>query len=170
MGRPGAAASAIWRHLLSGLWPSRYWQIALRSWCDEDEDGRQLPLDLDRIRQGFDWLVSALRLPEELVEPPSIRRSEPPFYKYPEPPEMLLLNSFFLGDLALARDLFARNIATGNLKRYLGQTVVSSRRDLLAEPDTLVEAVAPKLFPPRAGQGQGGARWSCSSRRPSIWR
>jgi hypothetical protein len=36
----------------------------------EDEDGRQLPLDVDRIRQAFDWLVSALELPEELVEPP----------------------------------------------------------------------------------------------------
>jgi hypothetical protein len=71
---------------------------------------------------------------------------------------MLLLNSFFLGDLALARDLFARNVATGNLKRYLGQTVVSSRRDLLAEPDVLAEVVAPKLFP--------AARWPGPKRSP----
>jgi hypothetical protein len=125
-----------------------------------DPDGRLLPLDRTAIRKAFEWLVSALRLPEELTEPPIFAIRTYQYFKYPEPPEPLLLNSFFLGDLALAKNLFERGTATGNLKRYLGLIRPKARRDLLQDREALTEAAAPGLFP--------AARWPGPGRNPLV--
>ncbi|MEO0034216.1 MAG: hypothetical protein RLZZ501_239, partial [Pseudomonadota bacterium] len=103
----------------------------------------------------YQWLVTALNLPASKVEPPKFAIRSYQFFKTPEPPEPLLLNSFFLGDLAKARDLFEKKRATTNLRRYLGVDQPSRRQDLLDDTGALEAAVAPRATPPGRWPGKG---------------
>ena len=66
----------------------------------------------------------------------------------PNPPEPLLLNSFFLADLAEAMDQFDRNSAMTNLRDYLAAKPKPDRPDLLRDNRVVADAVAPGHFPP----------------------
>ncbi len=96
-----------------------------------------------------------LGLAPDLVKPPrfAIRCYE--YFKNTDPPEPLLLNSFFLRDLAEAKDLFVRKLPTRNLRRYLGSEVPESRADLLTDRAAVEAAVAPKQIPPVRWPGPG---------------
>jgi AAA domain len=126
----------------------------------QDEEGNLLPLDFATIDNAFRWLVKTLDIPQELVEPPRLAIRSYQYYKNSGPPESLLLNSFFLGDLASAAELWRGGKATPNLKRYLGVEQPSQRRDVLQDQDAVVQAVAPALFPP--------ARWPGNGRHPLV--
>ena len=130
-GVPRALAGA-----LEGLarWPEAERTLAGRfdaTVRHDDGEGNVLPLGAGLIRRAFELLVSALAVPGDLVEAPSFTNRSYQHYKNPDPPEPLLLNSFFLGDLAAAGDLFRRGAATPNLQRYLGASRPATRRDLL---------------------------------------
>jgi hypothetical protein len=125
-----------------------------------DEKGEVLPLDAKNIRRAFDWLVGELGLTADLVEPPRFAIRTYEYYKNPGSPEPLLLNSFFLGDLAKASDLLIRGGGSSNLKRYLGLDRPKTRYDLLDDRYALSAAVAPGLFPP--------ARWPGPGRHPLV--
>jgi hypothetical protein len=124
------------------------------------DDGEELSLDRATIAAGWEWLVANLDLPRDLVAPPrfAIRCFE--YFKYVEPPEPLLLNSFFLDDLGAAKTLFCEGRATPNLRRYLGCDVPEIYRDLLQDTEALESAVAPELIPP--------ARWPGPGRHPLV--
>jgi hypothetical protein len=94
---------------------------------------------------AYDTLVYELGLPSGWIEPPEFAIRSYTYFKDPNPPEPLLLNSFFLADLALARKLFSEGKATANLRRYLGVEHSPNRRDLLTDTETLAEAVSPGL-------------------------
>ncbi|UIL26908.1 hypothetical protein LZK75_17295 [Rhizobium leguminosarum] len=95
-------------------------QIVLKRWPDEergllegllaklsiaDAEGNPLPLTRDAIQGGFEWLARRIRLGSKFIKPPSIVLRSYQYYKFPDPPEAVLLNSFFLGDLAKATTL-----------------------------------------------------------------
>lgn len=126
----------------------------------QDAEGELLPLDLPTIRNAYHWLVTTLALPPDLVQPPRFAIRSYQYYRNSDPPEPLLLNSFFLSDLAAAISLWREGKATSNLKRYLGAEQPASPRDLLQDHEALIEAVAPGAFPP--------ARWPGEGRHPLV--
>jgi hypothetical protein len=127
----------------------------------EDEESEEEPvLDRATLAVAYEWLVARLGLPPDLVAPPrfAIRCYE--YYKSLDPPEPLLLNSFYLGDLAMARGLCVTGRATPNLRRYLGVEAPAQRLDLLRDGPALEAAVAPGKIPP--------ARWPGAGRHPLV--
>jgi hypothetical protein len=75
---------------------------------DDEEELRNKPLTRQSIERAYRVLISRLGIPDEWVHPPDFAIRSFVYFKDPSPPEPLLLNSFFLGDLATARQLFTR--------------------------------------------------------------
>ena len=145
------------------------WRIADRSIVEplsemlrsaDAEDADIQPLDREDIESAYRWLVAALGLPEELASPPQFAIRCHEYFKSPGPPEPLVVNSFFLKDLATAKSLFAEGRANTSLRRYLGVEVPPARRDLLQDTSALEAAIAPKLTPP--------SRWPGPGRHPLV--
>jgi hypothetical protein len=123
---------------------------------NEDKDAlRKRPLTRAALFAAYEALVHELGLPREWVEPPGFAIRSYTYYKDPNPPEPLLLNSFFLMDLAIARKLFSEDKATPNLRRYLGVERPRNSRDLLRDTTALAEAVSPECTPLARWPGQG---------------
>lgn len=148
--------------VLSG-WPSA--EASLIQKLEErlqrhDGQGNVLPVNREAMVEAHAWLVRALGLPEDLVELPSFAIRSYQYFKFPEPPDPLLLNSFFLGDLARARESFGARRATPNLRRYLGVEPPMDRCNLLDDVGALEAALAPALTPP--------ARWPSKGRHSLV--
>jgi hypothetical protein len=105
----------------------------------------ELPLSKNILLAAYEKLISKLGLPKAWVEEPSFAIRSYVYFKDPNPPEPLLLNSFFLSDLALARQLFAEGKAPQNLCRYLGIEQPTDRQNLLQNTNILEEAVSPSM-------------------------
>lgn len=131
---------------------------ALRRGSSDTEEN--IALDLATINAGWEWLVTRLGLPRDLVTPPKFAIRSYESYKNFEPPDPLLLNSFYLNDLSTARSLFSQGKASANLRRYLGVTPPRTRHDLLQDRTALEGAVAPEGIPP--------ARWPGPGRHPLV--
>jgi hypothetical protein len=161
-------AWAVPRALRGDLYKLGDWQIAegvLVEKLDrlirrEDKEGELLPLDHQAIQRAYRWAVSGLGLSSDLVEPPRFAVRSYQYYRNSDPPEPLLLNSFFLNDLASARTLFRDGKASANLKKYLGVDKPDKRIDLLHDYEALGQAVAPRAFPL--------ARWPGPERHPLV--
>ncbi|MGI4850921.1 MAG: DEAD/DEAH box helicase [Janthinobacterium lividum] len=80
--------------------------------------------------------------------------------KKAESPWPLLINSFYLNDLAQAKDLIFEGKASKNLLRYLGVEVPDIRHSVLGNHDLLKDALAPKNMPI--------ARWPGKGRHPLV--
>ncbi|HEY2290018.1 MAG TPA: AAA domain-containing protein [Thermoanaerobaculia bacterium] len=129
----------------------------LRGSGDEEDEP---VLDRETILRAYEWLLERLGLPRELTASPRFAiRAYPPFKGF-DPPDPLLLNSFFLRDLSVARTLFSEGRATSNLRLYIGERTPPNTKDLLRDWDALEAAVAPKLTPP--------ARWPGRGRHPLV--
>lgn len=127
----------------------------------EDEEGlRQRPITRAALFAAYEALVRELGLPMEWVEPPGFAIRSYAYYKDPNPPEPLLLNSFFLTDLAFARRLFAEGKAPQNIQRYISVERPLRCRDLLRDTSALAEAVSPGFTPL--------ARWPAPGRYPLV--
>lgn len=123
---------------------------------NEDENElRKCPLTRAALFAAHNALVQELNLPIDWVEPPEFAIRSYTYFKDRNPPEPLLLNSFFLADLAIARTLFSEGKATPNLQRYLGIERPQTPLDLLSNPTALAEAVSPALTPLGRWPGQG---------------
>ncbi len=125
-----------------------------------DEDGELLPLDRDTIAKAYQWLVKTLALPAALINAPRFSIRSYQYFRNNDPPEPLLLNSFFLGDLAAAASSFRDGTATANLKRYVGVQHPAQRCDLLLDSEALLDALSPRNFP--------AARWPGRERHPLV--
>ena len=125
-----------------------------------EEELRSRSLTRAALVSAYEALVHELGLPMEWVEPPEIAIRSYAYYKDPNPPEQLLLNSFFLKDLALARRLFTEGKAPQNLRRYLGIDRPPPRGDLLRDTPALAEAVSPGRTPL--------SRWPGKDRHPLV--
>lgn len=112
------------------------------------------PVDWPTLARAYEILVGEFGLPEELVEPPTFAVCSYTHYRNPDPPEPLLLNSFFLGDLALARRLVTSGQVPLALDRYLGRRP-QEKRDLLTNELALRETISPDLTPLSRWPGPG---------------
>lgn len=125
-----------------------------------EEEPRSRLLTTTALFSAYEALVHDLGLPMEWVEPPAIAIRSYAYYKDPNPPEAIVLNSFFLKDLALARRLFMEGNAPPNLRNYLGVDRPQARGDLLCDKAVLEEAVSPLRTPL--------SRWPGKDRHPLV--
>jgi hypothetical protein len=121
-----------------------------------DRDGKPVPLDLATIDKAHRFLVALFGLPSHLVEPPTFALRIYHYYKARNPPEVLLLNSFFLGDLARAAGLVRQNTVPMGLRRYLGIEKSSQTFDLLNDQHVVERAIAPAMMPRAQWPAIGG--------------
>ena len=112
-----------------------------------EEELIKSPLTKAALLSAYNALIQEFGLSTEWVEPPEFAVRAYTYFKDPNPPEPLLLNSFFLEDLALARKLFSEGKATQNLRRYIGVERPPKSLDLLCSTTALEEAVSPGLTP-----------------------
>ncbi len=134
--------------------------LGIRADDQSEDDWSARPLTLKDVFRAYQALVRHLRLPTDLVEPPTFAIRSYVYFKDSNPPDAVLLNSFFMADLAQARVLFQGPTPPENLKRYLGALPPTWNADLLKEDDVLEDAVAPCYTPL--------ARWPAQDRQPSL--
>jgi len=125
----------------------------------EDKDGKPLPLTAKSIDAAYRWLVETLGLDAHFAKQPVFAVRSYQYFKLQDPPESILLNSFFLEDLASAAALTGSG-STVNLNRYLGAAKPKARRNLMKDNEALSEALEPAQFPPGA--------WPASGRHPLV--
>ncbi len=131
----------------------------LRNQTTDDADRTQ-PLTRAGLMSAYEDLIAKLGLPVDWIEPPEFAIRSYTYYKDPNPPEPILLNSFFLTDLAFAKELFLNKKAPRNLRRYLGHERPKEPKDLIRDEDALEEAVSPQKTPL--------ARWPGPGRPPLV--
>jgi superfamily I DNA and/or RNA helicase len=120
-----------------------------------DSEGAVLPITRSMIDKAFKWLVETLKLPKHIIIEPRFLIRKYEYYKNSEPPEPLILNSFFLNDLATAKSYFKNGMATANLMRYLGVIKPEESHNLLTDSSALECSIAPSLFPKSAWPAKG---------------
>lgn len=120
-----------------------------------DDDGELLPLALGDLHAAYEWLIAELGISITMTRPPKYVVRYYQWFRLDEPPEALLLNSFFLDDLACAREMFRAGTATGNLKLYVGGERPDKREELLRDPAALFRALHPGNMPLGRWPGKG---------------
>lgn len=147
------------------LWPKMESQLVakveniLRDRSPEDADGCK-PITRDGLTAAYEYLIARLELPVEWMQPPEFAIRSYTHFRDSNPPEPILLNSFFLADLSLAKVLFANDETPHNLRRYLGVELPTQTQDLLLDDETLEKAVSPQYTPL--------ARWPGPGRNPLV--
>lgn len=121
-----------------------------------DNEGNPMPLDGVTLRKAFQWLVTSLKLPTGLYEEPSFVLRVFHYFKSKNPPEVALLNSFFLADLARASKLLEQGKPGQALTRYLGADRVSQSPNILQTPALIEALVAPAITPATQWPSPGG--------------
>jgi hypothetical protein len=141
-----------------GRWPSAE-KILLEGLTKkvsvEDKNGNPQPLSRAAIKGAHDWLVEALGLDGQLVKPSAFALRSYQYFKVQGAPETVLLNSFYLDDLARARMLVAEGRAPSNLRRYLGVEKPRIRRNLMKDRGAISDALEPAKFPLGSWPGSG---------------
>ncbi|PZR23743.1 MAG: hypothetical protein DI535_23310 [Citrobacter freundii] len=125
-----------------------------------DENGRELPIDWAGIITARQYIIDKLGLEKQFLTESIFAVRSYVWHTSPDPPEPILLNSFFLGDLATASELFANGKATTNLQRYVGMLSPKTRYNLLDDNSALEQVLAPSLMSP--------ARWPGPGRHPLV--
>mgnify|MGYP003648484402 FL=1 len=120
-----------------------------------DHNEEIIALTKERITELYANLVSSLGLEKQEKRAPyfALRRFE--FFASKTPPEPSLLNSFYLEDLSIARNLAKDGKLTHALKYYLGERKPLSPIDLLANQAGLQDLQQPALAPLGRWPGKG---------------
>lgn len=127
----------------------------------QDEEGNILPLESDVIDSGTDWLAKILNLPDDEVIRPGFAIRVPQQYgRFAEAPEPELLNSFFIGDLVVARTALGEGKLGKGLAQYLGLSECPAKQDVIRNIGSIKAALAPSRFPP--------TRWPAPGRHPLV--
>lgn len=121
-----------------------------------DKDGNPIPIDLDLINKAHEWIVSTFDIPKHLVEPPSFSLKVFHHLNSKTPPELSLLNSFYLSDLSLALKLTKSAKAQAGLLRYLGVGSPSTKVDVLEPANSISSFVSPSQMPQARWPSPGG--------------
>jgi hypothetical protein len=108
------------------------------------------------IERAFAWLIEACRLDPGMTVAPSFALRRFHYFKAKSPPEPMLLNSFYLGDLARAASVIGGVDAPLGLRQYLGVETPADTVDLLTDRAALEAAVAPSSIPPARWPSPGG--------------
>ena len=131
----------------------------LRSQTAEEANSSE-PITRAGLISAYEALIAMLGLPRDWIEPPEFAIRSYTYFKDPNPPEPILLNSFFLADLAFAKGLFLSKKAPRNLRRYLGLERPTQTQDLIRNNDALEKAIRPQSTPL--------ARWPGPGRHPLV--
>lgn len=126
---------------------------------DDQEKRREMPISHQVLFAAYETLVKTLGLPFEWVEAPDFAIRAYAYFKDPSSPEPLLLNSFFLKDLALARQVLPKGQCK-SLQQYLGVMRHKDRIDLCLDEAALSNAVSPQSTPL--------ARWPSQGNHPLV--
>ncbi|MHB9435008.1 DEAD/DEAH box helicase [Mesorhizobium sp. L2C089B000] len=121
----------------------------------KDKEGRPKPLTRKSIEAAHRWLVVKIGIDSHFTKAPAFAVRSYQYFKLQDPPEAILLNSFFLEDLARAQALVADGKATGNFKRYIGTTKPKARRNLMSDNRAIADALEPAKFPLGSWPGNG---------------
>lgn len=127
---------------------------------EDEEELRHRPLARAALFVAYQALIHELGLPWEWIEPPEFAIRSYAYFKDINPPEPILLNSFFLTDLALARKLIAESKFPQNLRRYLGAERPPLVEDLLRDTAALADVVSPGFT--------HVSRWPGKDRHPLV--
>ncbi|EOA05475.1 hypothetical protein HFRIS_006999 [Herbaspirillum frisingense GSF30] len=127
---------------------------------ERDEEGKPLPMNRRLIDDAFKWLIERLQIPTGFYQGPKFSVRVYHYYKAKNPPEVSLLNSFYLNDLAKIRKLVAADRVTPALARYIGLQPVEHSPDLLRNHHLIEELIAPKSF--------SQARWPAPGGHPLV--
>jgi hypothetical protein len=120
----------------------------------DDEEIR--PLTKELITSAFKKLCATFALrPKEVVAPEFALRVYQHFSVGGEP-EPLLLNSFYLDDLARVRELVSQQKTPTALRQYLGIDKPGKQADLLRDREAVKQLVAPKRTPLARWPSKGG--------------
>lgn len=122
---------------------------------DEGDNKIRTVLTSHKVSQAYEWLVAKLGLPRQFVKPPSFAICSFQSYRVQSNPETVLLNSFFLKDLALVKIQAAKNRLPNILKRYLGTITPDSRSNLLDDRGALRKTLNPMHFPESSWPSKG---------------
>ncbi len=112
----------------------------------ENEDRKRQPLTSKTLNKIFETLVRILEIPDKWVEPPgfSILSYVPDWDR--NPPESILLNSFYLEDLSRTlQHLKSKQLPKG-IDYYLRIRQPEARRDIKEDRKALEDAVKPELI------------------------
>ncbi len=120
------------------------------------KDGEIQPLTKERIQGAFDWLCKAFTLAPGQVEPPYFALRVYHHFAVGGEPEPLLLNSFYLDDLARMRTLSANNALPQTLRQYLGIEKPDEQIDLLNDLEAVEGLLAPQRTPIARWPTKGG--------------
>jgi hypothetical protein len=126
----------------------------------KDKNGNQVAVNRQMIEIVRNTIIEKFELPVEYVTNNCFAIRTYQYFTNPEPPEPLLLNSFFLGDLTAAGVLFKGNKATANLQKYLKVRQPATRTDLLHATSALETVISPGSMPL--------ARWPGKGRHPLV--
>lgn len=118
--------------------------------------GEPLPIDVASILKAHKYLVEGFGLDSDLIEKPSFAIRVYHYFKSINSPEVSLLNSFYLSDLAKAKSLQLSGTAPVGLRRYLGVDPNTNPTNLLNDNAALEKAVAPNTFPLGRWPAPGG--------------
>lgn len=141
-----------------GDWPAK--EKELLNWfrsklIQHDDDGEPVPLTQSRINALFQALVAKLELNGHDIQPPSFAIRQYVWFRSKSSPETILLNSFFLEDLAAARHLAAKGELPQALRHYLQEARPPQRVDLLNDASGLRRLLQPALTPPGRWPARG---------------
>lgn len=123
---------------------------------DRADEESPPPLSWEKILAAFEAIVELLKIPKSWVIPPEFVLLSYVYYKDPNPPDSILLNSFFLEDLNRVLALCRSPDLPKVLRYYLGIESPESRRDIKDDAAALEEAVRPGLMPRAAWPAPGG--------------
>ncbi len=112
-----------------------------------EEDNKPAPVSMDDLNAAFEWLVATLGLPRAQVTGPSFLVRTYLHFHSRIVPDPLLMNSFFLRDLAKVREAAQAGKLPAALAAYLGERKPRVRHDLLHDPVALEASLAPSMTP-----------------------
>ncbi|WP_237717336.1 DEAD/DEAH box helicase [Xanthomonas phaseoli] len=106
-----------------------------------------VPLTWEALQRASSWLVDTLGLSGHQVSGPTFAVAHYLYYTLRIVPDPLLLNSFYLRDLAKAREIANKGELPKALSLYLGSHKPAARRDLLKDDAALEASLAPAGVP-----------------------
>ncbi|NMI32895.1 hypothetical protein XarbCFBP8130_03795 [Xanthomonas arboricola] len=106
-----------------------------------------VPLTWEALQRASSWLVDTLGLSGHQVSGPTFAVAHYLYYMLRIVPDPLLLNSFYLRDLAKAREIANKGELPKALSLYLGSQKPAARRDLLKDDAALEASLAPADVP-----------------------
>lgn len=124
---------------------------------NKNNNGDKCPVTYEAINDVFIWLISKLGIPNEDVVEKYRASRLPQFGTNREPPDIELLNSFFIEDLSAALKAFDDDLAGKTLKKYMQMELDKTNRvDVAKNREKLKGILAPSKMPLARWPGPGG--------------